>query len=71
MRTRTLSTFGVVTDRTPTDLASWGWKLLGSDPWLGLWVDPRTGIRWAISQAEAIRRDRLTPRYAFRYRPNA
>jgi len=68
-KVRTLATLGVVNDRTPDMLRAWGWKLVkspvGSCDWTGWWVDPSTGEAYSISQAEAIRRDRLTPRYRF------
>lgn len=54
---------GAVTDRTPELLFQAGWRRDGASGW---WQDPRTGEWYAISQAEAIRRDRATPRYRFK-----
>lgn len=54
---------GAVTDRTPELLFQAGWR---QDRASGWWQDPRTGEWYAISQAEAIRRDRATPRYRFK-----
>lgn len=68
MKTRVLELKpGAVTDQTPERLFQAGWRLeAGANPWTGWWNDPRTGQWYAISQAEAIRRDRATPRYRFR-----
>lgn len=58
--------FGAVTDKTPDKLLQAGWRLYGNNFFTGLWVDPRTGEGYAISQAEAIRLDRSTPKYRFK-----
>lgn len=63
-KVRVVETLGVVTDKTPENLLAAGWRCYGGF-WCGRWFDPRTGIAYAISQAEAIRRDRLPPRYRF------
>ncbi len=58
---------GAVTDATPERLFQAGWRLeRDRDPFAGWWQDPRTGEWYAISQAEAIRKDRATPRYRFK-----
>jgi hypothetical protein len=58
---------GMVTDLTPERLFQSGWRLeKDGNPWTSFWSDPRTGVWYSISQAEAIRRDRATPRYGFR-----
>jgi hypothetical protein len=54
---------GAVTDRTPELLWQAGWRC---DRATGWWSDPRTGEWYAITQAEAIRQNRATPRYGFR-----
>ncbi len=65
MRTRNLSTYGLVTDRTHDNLKAAGWRPYRA-AWGGLlWLDPRTGKGYTDSQAEAIRLDRLTPHYTF------
>lgn len=68
MKTRELVLSEVsVTDQTPERLYQAGWRLeRDADPFSGFWSDPRTGQWYAIRQAEAIRRDRATPRYRFR-----
>ena len=67
MKTRVIDlNYGAVTDATPERLFQAGWRLeKGQDPIQGLWNDPRTGQWYAITQAEAIRLDRATRRYAF------
>ena len=66
MKTRILRPANV-TDQTPNNLYNAGWRLeKNANPFLGWWQDPRTGSWYAISQAEAVRQDRATPRYCFR-----
>lgn len=68
MKTRELKLSEVsVTDQTPERLFQAGWRLeANATPLMGWWQDPRSGQWYAIRQAEAIRRDRMTPRYRFR-----
>ena len=56
---------GAVTDKTPERLLQAGWRLCGNNFFTGFWIDPKTGEVYAISQAEAIRCDRSTPKYRF------
>ncbi len=67
-RPKELNTKGVVTDMTPNDLITSGWSSQNISSYEGLWIDPRTGRTYTITEAAAIRLDRLTPRYQFHNR---
>ncbi len=65
MRVKTLSTLGLVTDRTAQNLRDFGWQLAGKDEHRDNWIDPSTGRAYKIGEAEAIRLNRFPSRYRF------
>lgn len=67
-RVRTLNSKSTVNDATKKNLILAGWTCEDYDDWYNsMWVDPRSGQWYAVSQAAAILADRQTPRYDFRY----
>ncbi len=63
----TLRVYGAVTDATECKLLLARWQCLHpDDPYNGMWIDPRTGNQFTISQAAAILAYRQEPRFDFR-----